>query len=479
MMAGKKEVLAIDIGTSSGKAVKAEYDGHRLTCSEIYNFGNQPIYDGDTLCWNYKYIIDEIYTAIQKAGYLDSISFDTWRSDFGLLDDSGALLLPPICFRDTHSAEQMNKLSSAISNEELYSVTGTNIKQYNTIYQLLSIKENNPKVFSKAERVLFMPDLISYSLTHNQASGLGIASASGIIDHSTTDIAADMLRRIGITPDLFANVIDCGSVYGKYRNSNIITSAGHAAGCAAAAVSALNGEAALISCGARSIVSAVVDSPVVTQEAQKNGFTNEYIPSKKVNLLKDFGGMSLVQQSRKFWSKSGYTYSFENLEMLAWNAEKFKSFIDPESVLFLNSPNIPDRINEFCKITGQDSPAGPGEFIRCIYESLAFKYRFTLEKISEITGKKINDIYLIGGGSKDMLMARMIADCTGTTVTLGSSYAPALGNIVIQLNAIGAVPSVAYGQNLISSGFNGKKYYPGDHDIWDTNYNRFQAILGK
>ncbi len=477
-MNGGIVVLAFDFGASSGRAIKARYENGALSYEEVHRFDNNPgEYEGH-FCWDFETLLTEVRTGIEKAGEFDSVGFDTWGVDFGLLDRNGRLLSRPVHYRDARTAGTVEQVLRKIGAEELYRKTGNQIMAINTMFQLLALKEQQPKVLEQAKTLLFMPDLFAYSLCGKAACERSIASTSQMLDPQTGTWRGDVLDALGLPKGILLPPVPSGTVTGTLPNgAKVIAVAGHDTQCAAAAVPTQSTHAAFLSCGTWSLLGTELDAPVLTPESCRMGLSNELGANGKVNYLKNIIGLWLIQESRRAWRRQGQEYSYADLERMALDSQPLNCFIDPDAPEFTPPGDIPGRVREYCRRTGQHEPQSVGEIMRCIYESLALKYRFALEQLQQATGKRFSVLHILGGGTKDGLLCRMTANSTGVPVIAGPVEATALGNIIIQLAALGALANLQAGRSLIARNEPLKRYEPEESQAWNRAYQIYQTIL--
>ncbi|OUP03556.1 rhamnulokinase [Anaerofilum sp. An201] len=472
-----KRVLAFDFGASSGRAILAEFENGQLTYQEVHRFENCPREADGHFRWDFADLMANVRLGIEKAGEFDSIGFDTWGVDFGLLDENGELLGDPVHYRDGRTEGMVEKALHTMPADALYAATGSQIMGINTLFQLLAAKETAPETWGKAKRLLFMPDLFAHALCGSDACETTIASTSQLLDPHTRGWSRPVLDAFGIPESLFAPRVDSGAVVGEYKGAKVIAVAGHDTQCAVAAMPAPDKDAAFLSCGTWSLLGCELDAPVLTEQSRLLALSNEQGANGKVNYLKNIIGLWLIQESRRQWRREGQEYSYADLETLALEAAPLRSFIDPDDPAFTPPGDIPGRVREFCRRTGQPVPETVGEIMRCIYESLALKYRFALDQLSQATGKNFSSLHILGGGTKDGLLCRMTADCTGIPVIAGPVEATALGNILIQLVALGEVKDIEEGRALIAATEPVKRFAPSAQDDWNRAYETYKTII--
>lgn len=467
-----KTVLAFDFGASTGRAIKASFDGKEIEYEEIHRFDNIPKEVDGHICHDVDMIFGEIKTAIDKAGEIDSLAFDTWGVDYALLDSEGNIIHEPYHYRDERTKNALKAAFEKISADELYEQTGNQIMNINTLFQLIS-DEN----LAKADKLLFMPDLFAYLLTGKKVCEMTIASTSQMLDMKEKHFSKKVLDTFDIKEALFPELRNSATVNGEYKGIPVISVAGHDTQCAVAAMPTMSENAAFLSCGTWSLIGCELDSPVMTSQSNALELSNEMGANGKINFLKNISGLWLIQETRRDLAKTDRKYSYNELEMMARDSEKFRSFIDPDAPELSAHGNLPDKIRAYCESTNQKVPETIGQIVRCIYESLAMKYRLALEQIGECTGKKFDVLHLMGGGTKDGFLCELTAQSLGIPVVAGPIEATALGNIVLQLIALGEIDSIEEGRRLIAETEKVKTFSQEHTSDWDEAYERFCKII--
>ena len=467
-----KSILAFDFGASTGRAIKAAYDGEKIEYSEVHRFDNTPLIIDGHIHHNVEMIISEIKKAIEKAGNIDSLAFDTWGVDYALLDKEGNIITPPYHYRDKRTETALENAKDKISLDMLYQFTGNQIMSINTLFQLLC--DSN---MSKADKMLFMPDLFSYLLCGNPVCEKTIASTSQMINPITRAFSDEVLNTFNIRKELFAPLIDSSTVCGEYNGIKVISVAGHDTQCAVAAMPSNECGAAFLSCGTWSLIGCELEEPILTKESNALELSNELGANGKINYLKNISGLWLIQETRRDLAMNGESFTYNELEQLARKAEPFKCFIDPDSPMLSSHGNLPDKIKNYCRQTNQYIPETVGDTVRCIYESLALKYRLAIEQISQCTEKSFSVLHMLGGGTKDGFLCQMTADSINLPVIAGPTEATALGNIMLQLIALGEINNVKDGRRLIAQSEALKKYIPRHNDEWEKAYKKFKEII--
>lgn len=479
-MSKKTTVLAFDLGASGGRAIKAVYDGAAICCEEVHRFENRPRQTGGHLRWDLSALLGEVRVGLEKAQRFDSVGFDTWGVDFGLLDAAGRLLEDPVHYRDARTIGMVEQAMQVMDTEALYAGTGTQILPMNTLFQLLALKKQRPELLRQADKLLFMPDLFAHALCGSTACERSAASTGQLLTLPEGKWNKQLLAAFGLPERLFLPTVPSGTVVGTLEcGAKVVAVAGHDTQCAVAALPTQARNIAFLSCGTWSLLGCELDAPILTEESMRLGLSNELGANGRVNYLKNIVGLWLIQESRREWRRQGREYSYAELERLALACAPLRCFIDPDAPLFTPPGDIPARVKEYCAATRQYVPQTVGEVMRCIYESLALKYRFALGQLRAATGKRFEALHILGGGTKDALLCRMAADATGLRVVAGPVEATALGNILIQLTALGALEDLGAGRALVAQTQRLAEYLPQDTAGWDEAYERFCPLLAR
>lgn len=485
-----KRVLAFDFGASSGRAIIGCFDGEKITLEEVHRFSNDPVSVGGTVYWDVLRLFHEIKQGIIKArmaGGFDSIGIDTWGVDFGLIDSEGKLMENPIHYRDARTVGLVDEAFKTMPREKIYGITGIQFMELNTLFQLISLKKNRPWMLERADKMLFMPDLFAYMLTGKMCAEYSIASTSQIIDLQTGSWSKELLDAFGIKEDIFAPIVKPGTVLGNLTSEiceecgvdpvPVISVCGHDTQSAITSVPCEDGNFAFLSSGTWSLFGTELEKPIVNETSLNINITNEGGFDGTVGFLKNIIGLWLIQESRRQWQRQGEDYSYADLEKLALAAEPFKCFIDPDAPEFVPHGNIPKRVQEFCEKTGQYVPQTVGEIMRCIYESLAMKYKLTFEKLCECTERDYPVIHVIGGGTKDTLLCQLTANSCNRTVKAGPIEATVMGNVAVQLMSGKSVADISEARKIVAASSELKVYEPAEVDKWEDAYKDFIKIV--
>lgn len=489
------KVLAYDFGASSGRAMLGSYDGKTINIEEIHRFSNDPVYLNDTLYWDILRLFHEMKTGLieaRKAGHSDikSIGIDTWGVDFGLIDEKGRLLENPIHYRDKRTDGLMEEVWEKVGKKNLYDRTGTQFMQFNTIYQLYSIAKNRPELFERTDKLLFMPDLLSYFLTGNKVAEFSMASTTQMLNSKTGDWDYELLDKLGIPSGILEKVVDSATVIGKLTEQvcyetglkpiTVTAVAGHDTGSAMIAAPADTDLFAFLSSGTWSLLGSELSEPVVNDLTYKYEYSNEGGINRTARLIKNIMGLWIYQECRRQWNKEGDPVSFDELEMSARKAKPFACLIDVDHQDFYHPGEMPERVVDYCRRTGQYVPQNRAEIVRCIMESLALKYRYVFDGLCKIVGSRIPKLHMVGGGCKNTMISQFTANALGTEVTAGPIEATAIGNIAAQLIALGEIKDLRQARAVIKSSFEIKSYFPQDKELWEEKYDYYlKNILNK
>lgn len=486
-----KRVLAFDFGASSGRAMVAVCEGGKIRMHEVHRFSNDTVDLRGTMHWDILRLWFEIKQGIFKAlqeGPVDAIGIDTWGVDFALLDKRGELVSNPVHYRDARTEGIPEEVSAIVSFHELYTRTGTQTMRINTLYQLYYLAKYRPDLLERTDKMLFIPDYFAYLLTGEKRAEATIASTSNFFDPYRKTWDTDLLDKLGIPTRILPDLIRPGEVYGmlsaelcaefKCPPMPVIAVCTHDTASAVAAAPA-EGHFAYISCGTWSLFGTELATPCITPESEAIQYTNEGGWNGSIRFLKNIMGLWLIQESRRQWIREGQNVSYADLEREALACEPFRCFIDCDAPEFEAAGDLPTRVQDFCRATGQYVPQSRGEIMRCIYESLAMKYRVNFEKLCAITGERYRHIHMLGGGIKDTLLCRLTAAATGATVLAGPAEATVMGNIAVCFIALGELKDLPQARKAIAASETPAVYEPENTDAWKGAFADYQKILGK
>jgi rhamnulokinase len=480
-----KPFLAFDFGAESGRAILAHLHCGILTTQEIHRFKNEPVEYGGSLHWDVARLWWEVRSALSSLGetQLAGIGVDAWGVDYALLGEKGELLHNPYHYRDTRTVGMMERVFQKVSKEEIYRTTGIQFMPINTLYQLFAAVRETPSLLKAARKLLTIPDLFLFWLTGNAVCEFTNATTTQLVNPITRSWANELIERLGLPTHFWTEIVEPGTILGKLlpgfaRNSSladtpVIAPATHDTGSAVAAISAREGTA-FLSCGTWSLLGTELDNPVISPEAFRLNFTNEGGVNGTTRLLKNVMGLWMLQCCRQTWTAQGQCFDHHELMEVASREPSFTSLIDPDHESFLRPDDMPASIDQFCARTHQPKPKSPAAYARAVLESLAFKYRFVLSNLEKLVGKRVEQIRVIGGGSRNRLLNQMTADATGRKVLAGPAEATALGNVALQILATGAASSLKEVRAIIESSFPTEIFEPLDPGKWEQQAKRFE-----
>src|ERR1700722_4775911 len=485
----QKPYLAFDFGAQSGRAVLAHLQSGILTTEEVHRFANEPVEYGGTLHWDVPRLWFEVRNALSGLGEVElaGIGVDAWGVDYALLGERGELLQNPYHYRDRRTEGIMDEVLGRVTKKEIYEATGIQFMPINTLYQLFAARRQTPNLLEAAKYLLTIPDLFNYWLTGNAVCEFTNATTPQMVDPLKRAWAVGLMQRLELPAHLPAPIVEPGSIIGTLlpdiarhsclAGTTVIAPACHDTGSAVAAISARDGTA-FLSSGTWSLLGTELDSPVITPEALRLNFTNEGGVNGTTRLLKNVMGLWMLQGCRQSWTAQGHRHDYRELIELAVREISFRHLIDPDDDSFLRPPDMLMAIDNFCTRTHQPVPKDPGAYVRAVLESLAFKYRIVLRNLEHVSGKRIEQIRIIGGGSKNRLLNQLTANATGRKVLAGPAEATALGNVAIQILATGGASSLQEVRAIVDRSFPTEIFEPLETDKWDQHAERFENYCG-
>ncbi|KOG41736.1 rhamnulokinase [Streptomyces resistomycificus] len=478
MSAAVKSYAAVDLGASSGRVMVGRVGPDSLELTEAHRFPNRPVRTPEGLRWDILGLYGGVLEGLRAAGQVDSVGIDSWAVDYGLLDADGALLGNPVHYRDARTESVAEKVWATVPAEELYAATGLQYAPFNTLYQLVAARSSAQ--LAHAERLLLIPDLLTYWLTGEQGTELTNASTTQLIDPRTREWSRDVASRLGIDLGLFAPLRRPGDPAGVLRPDVLeetglrgpvpVTAVGsHDTASAVAAVPAGDERFAYICTGTWSLAGLELDAPVLTEESRAANFTNELGLDGTVRYLRNIMGLWLLQECVRAWGDP-------DLGALLLDAAKvptLRSVVDAGDAAFLAPGRMPDRIAEACRASGQPVPESPAEVTRCILDSLALAHRRAVEDAQRLADHPVDVVYVVGGGTRNALLCQLTADACGLPVVAGPTEAAALGNVLVQARAHGLVGDLAGMRRLLTRTQPLTRYEPrGDAERWREAQDR-------
>lgn len=485
----KKYFFAVDLGATSGRTIVGTLDDGKVILEELTRFDNNLIEANGHFYWDiyalYFEIIKGLKAAKQRDLCITSIGIDTWGVDFVCVAEDGSVS-QPIAYRDPHTFDAMDDyLENVMSKEKVYDVTGIQFMNFNSIFQLYAMKRAGNSALKNAQKILFIPDALSYMLTGNMVCEYTIASTAQLLDPRTGQLDPRLLASIGLTQSKFGRMVNPGDLVGAltadvqkqtgYGTIPVIAVAGHDTGSAVAAVPAKNEKFAYLSSGTWSLMGIETKEAIINHISYERNFTNEGGIEGTTRFLKNICGMWLYERCRKEWTDA--PKSHPELIAEAMKQPAFQSIINPDDACFANPSSMIDAIQTYCKETNQHVPQGYAEICRCIFDSLALRYRQVFSYLTEMASFPIEVLHIIGGGSLNDNLNQFTANSCGVEVLAGPQEGTALGNIMVQAKAAGEVKDLWDMRKVIANSLNLKRFSPADKEIWDAAYVKYLKIL--
>jgi rhamnulokinase len=496
-MSTQQSFLAFDLGAESGRAILGRFDGELLQLSELHRFPNPPVRLPDGLHWDVLRLWSEVKQglalAVRDQGEsLASAGLDTWAVDFGLLDRSGALILNPFQYRDSRTDGMLDEAFRRVPRAEIFEQTGIQFLLINSLYQLLSMVVSRAPTLEIADTFLTIPDLLNYWLTGQKVCEFTNATTTQCYDPRKQNWAEDLLQRLDIPRHIFPPVVPAGTELGpllphvaeemglpSMAGLRVIAPACHDTGSAVVAVPASAPDFCWISSGTWSVMGAEVPEAIIDAESLRYNFTNEGGLGGTFRFSRNVMGLWLVQECRRTWAQQGDEYSYDDLTGMASQAEPFQAVIDPDHGEFFKPGDMPARIQAYCRMTGQPVPRSKGAMLRCALEGIALKYRWVLERLEAMLGKRLEPLYIVGGGTQNRLLSQLTADATGRQVITGPIEATAIGNVLVQMMALGHISSLEEGREIVRRSSRLTTYEPGSESGWDGAYSQLLTLVDR
>ena len=486
-----KYFFAVDLGATSGRTIIGSIDKGQLHLDEVTRFPNNLIEQGGHFYWDiyalYFEIIRGLKEVAQRGLEITSIGIDTWGVDFVMIGDDNAILRNPRAYRDPITFDAMDDyLQHIISRKEVYDITGIQLMNFNSIFQLYAMRQERNAALKYAKKILFVPDALSWMLTGNEVCEYSIASTSQLLDPRTKQLDERLLGSIGLTRSAFGEIVFPGTRIGILSEEvqkmtgldaiPVIAVAGHDTGSAVAAVPAKNEQFAYLSSGTWSLMGIETKDAIINDLSYERNITNDGGIEGTTRFLKNICGMWLYERCRKEWPEEVRQLSHPELQGSAMQVEAFRSLINPDDALFANPDSMIGAIQQYCRQTKQPVPETPAEICRCIFDSLALRYKQVFQWMQEFAPFKLEVLHIIGGGSLNKYLNQFTANATSTTVLAGPQEGTAIGNIMIQAKAANLVNDIWEMRQIIANSLELVKYEPTDQTIWNQAFQRFQRI---
>ena len=469
--------IAVDLGAESGRVIVGNLKSNRM----VYRFFNQPVRIKESIYWDLLFLFSEIKKGIQEAvrnfpEQITSVGIDTWGVDFVLLDKDGDIIGNAYHYRDQRTDHMLEKVFQIVSRRELFQATGVQLMQINSLFQLYAFISQKPDVAKSVCHFLTIPDLLNYWLSGVMKNEYSIATTTQLYDPNQRNWSFPLIKKLGFSKNWFGPIIPSGTNIGPLyehiikgtssgKSIDLIAPACHDTGSAVAAVPVTeNKDYVYISSGTWSLLGIESPVPIITDKSFQHNFTNEGSADGGYRFLQNIMGLWIIQECKRFWDQEEKCFTYEELTRKAIKHGLAHFQIDPSDPIFLKpgliDDSMPDRIRAYCRRTGQQEPSGTGEMVRGVLESLAETYAQKIRQIEEITGKKMQEIYIIGGGSQNELLCQLTAETSGLPVYAGPVEATALGNLLVQSIAQGEIQSIQEGRGIIKRVYKIKKYLP-------------------
>ena len=491
-MDNRKYFFAVDLGATSGRTILGTLAEGKIELEEVTRFPNNLIEQGGHFYWDifalYHEILQGLKDVARRGVKIESIGIDTWGVDFVLIGADGAILRNPRAYRDPVTFDAMDDyLKHVVSREEVYNITGIQFLNFNSIFQLYTMKREGNSAFEHAAKILFVPDALSWMLTGNEVCEYTIASTSQLLDPRTGLLDERLLQSIGLNRSKFGKMVKPGELIGCLTEEvrritglpavPVYAVAGHDTGSAVAAVPARDENFAYLSSGTWSLMGIETKDAIISPLSYERNFTNEGGLEGTTRFLKNICGMWLLERCRKEWTDAPKDYG--QLIADAMKVKPFESIINPDDPMFANPANMQQAIKDYCRQTRQKVPEGYAELTRCIFDSLALRYKQVFGYLAEMATFPINTLHIIGGGSRNDHLNQCTANATGAHVTAGPTEGTALGNIMVQAQAAGAVDDIWHMRRIIADSIELKHFEPQDQEQWNKAFERFEEITAK
>lgn len=489
-----KYFFAVDLGATSGRTIIGSLRDDKILLEEVTRFPNNLIEQGGHFYWDIYALYFEVIRGLKEVARrgleITSIGIDTWGVDFVFIGEDGAILRNPRAYRDPITFDAMNDyLKHVISRREVYDVTGIQLMNFNSIFQLYAMRREQNSALEHAQKILFVPDALSWMLTGNEVCEYTIASTSELLDPRTKQLDERLLHSLGLSRGKFGKMVNPGTMIGTLTDEvqqmtglgaiPVYAVGGHDTASAVAAVPAKDEKFAYLSSGTWSLMGIETKDAIINELSYERNFTNEGGIEGTTRFLKNICGMWLYERCRKEWPEEVQQLSHPELQGSAMQVEAFRSLINPDDALFANPSSMIEAIRQYCKDTDQYVPETPAEICRCIFDSLALRYKQVFGYLVEMASFPIEVLHIIGGGSLNKYLNQFTANATGVTVLAGPQEGTALGNIMVQAKAVGAVKDIWDMRRIIANSLELVKYEPEDKTVWDAAYKKYLEIVAK
>ena len=482
--------IACDLGAESGRVMLGRLEDGRLALEEIHRFPSAVVRVLGSLRWDVLRIYEELKAGLREISKrnlpIAGVSVDSWGVDYVLLNAVHPMISPPFHYRDGRTASTYEKVRESIGSKLIFEETGIQFMPINTIYHLASDVERSRALLELADCFLMIGDYFNYLFSGVPRVDESNASTTQLYNPRTRSWSELLIERCGMPRKIFPELVPPGTILGEIlpevaaetglADVRVIASCSHDTGEAVAAVPSQDGGWAFLSSGTWSLIGVELERPLITEEARTHNFTNEAGYGGTTRFLKNIVGLWILQESRRTWARHGLNLDYASLTAEAEKAQPFRSLINPNAARFAKPGEMPETISAYCRETGQPAPETPGQYTRCILESLALSYRTTLSEIEQITGRSIARLHIVGGGSQSALLNQFAANAIQRQVIAGPVEATAAGNILIQAISLGQVESLAALRKIVRNSFPLQAFEPLDAESWQGAYDRFTQL---
>ena len=487
-----RHYVACDLGAESGRVILGTLEEGRVLLEEVHRFPNGATRIQGSLRWNVLNIFEELKKGLQKISAREvsvaSLSVDSWGVDYVLFNERQPMVALPYQYRDSRTEKTYDAALADGGREKIFAETGIQFMAINTLYHLIADVADNPDVLSIADKFLTIADYINYLFSGVISAEVSLASTTQMYNPTAGKWSDDLIERFNLPGKLFPPIVPSGTLLGPLTSEvaaetgladiQTIATCSHDTGAAVAAVPAEPGEDwAYLSSGTWSLIGVELPEPLINDQVLASNYTNEAGYGGTTRFLKNIVGLWLLQESRRSWQRQGNDLSYAEINQLAEAAEPYRSIINPDDPRFMSPDDMPSAIVEFCRQTDQPAPETPGQFARCIFESLALLYGKTLDTIEELASRKISKLHIVGGGSQSKLLNQFAADATGRTVHAGPVEATAIGNVLIQAIAMGELKSLAELRGRVKASFEIETFNPMPSPALEEAQQRFAEMI--
>lgn len=489
-MDDKKHYIAVDLGATSGRVILGTLTGDSLELEELARFPNNIVRVAGHYYWDLYALYFEIIGGLRAAAIRgikpQSIGIDTWGVDIALFDKNNMLLGSPFSYRDPHTEGEPERFFEKVSRERVYELTGIQVLNFNTLFQLSAMVREGVSTLALADKILWIPDALGFMLTGNAVTEYTIASTAEMLNPNTKQLEPELVNALGLSMDKFGKLVYPGDKLGELTPEvqeltglgavPVVSVAGHDTASAVAAVPAQTKNFAYLSSGTWSLMGVESPDPIITERSQQENFTNEGGVEGTTRFLKNICGMWLLESCRREWKAAGIDTDYGELIAQTADVEPFRSIIYPDAEVFAMPNSMTTAIADYCRATGQPVPEKPAEFARCIFESLALRYREVFGLLKELSGMQLDVLHIIGGGCRNKVLNQYTSNAVGVPVIAGPVEGTALGNIMLQAQADGAVKNLADMRATIAKNIETSRFEPADADVWAKAYDKYLAV---